>query len=458
MHREVLATLNRWRLAEVHLPLLVRGARQIGKTYLIEAFGKEYFSNMVSINFELEPEYAQCFNSYDPQAICSQVGILKRQKIIPGETLLFLDEIQECPKAITALRYFKEKMPELHVVGAGSLLEFALREKDFQMPVGRVQFFYMRPLSFREYLRAVGELPLLEFIDQVHCQTQIPNPIHQRLLSLVREYMIVGGMPAAIQSYLANKDWVACQEMQTVLLSTYRNDFGKYASLSQHKYLQTMFTRAPALIGEQIKYVRVDPDMRSRDLKRAMDDLALAGVLTKIISTKGSGFPLNAVADENRFKLLFLDLGLARRANYFDVRLLLEQDLAKSEILDAGAMAEQLVGQELLAYQSPFEETQLYYWSREAKSSQAEVDYVISIKNHIVPIEVKAGSTGRIKSLHLFMAEKSCPWGIKICSNPLSIEKNILSLPFYLISEIPRLVEELYHIADDRFQGQKDEA
>lgn len=441
MQREALDALKRWKDAEVHLPLLMRGARQVGKTYLIEALGAECFDNVLSINFELEPEYIDCFTSLEPDSIINQLSILKRQNIVAGKTLLFLDEIQECPRAIMALRYFKEKMPDLHVIGAGSLLEFALQEQDFRMPVGRVQYFYLRPLSFREYLRALGEAQLITFLSNVHSHEIIPIAIHQRLLYLVREYMTIGGMPAAIQSYLAQKNLLQCQEMQTVLLSTYRNDFGKYATQSQHKYLQKAFVRAPSLIGEQIKYVRIDPDMRSRDLKRAIEDLSLAGVLYPIYASKASGVPLHALLDEYKFKLLFLDVGLVKRANYLDINLLSENNLY---LIDAGAMAEQFVGQEIIAYQNPLEENALYYWSRDAKSSQAEIDYLFTIGSHLVPIEVKSGKTGRMKSLQVFMAEKNCSLGVRISQSPLGLDKNVFSVPFYLIGELRRLLLELY--------------
>jgi predicted AAA+ superfamily ATPase len=187
------------------MPLLLRGARQVGKSYIIEKFGKEEFESYVMLNFEQHPEYQQCFESLDPIKIINAIELITDRTIQAGKTLLFLDEIQECPKAIMALRYFKEQMPELHVIGAGSLLEFALNDEEFRMPVGRVEFMYLRPLSFGEYLLAKGHTKMKDYLKALHIGDVIEEAVHNRLLSLVREYLSLGGMPAVIAEYLASK-------------------------------------------------------------------------------------------------------------------------------------------------------------------------------------------------------------------------------------------------------------
>ena len=311
--RQIIKELISWADAPHHLPLLLRGARQVGKTFVIEQLAASRFSHFININFELEPEYCHCFESLKPEDIINSIQMLCRQKIIPGITLLFLDEIQNCPRAIMALRYFKEQMPNLHVIGAGSLLEFALNDEDFSMPVGRVQFIYLKPLSFQEFLQAQDFDDLLAATKNCTLAKPLPLIVHQKLLKLTHEYLITGGMPAAIQSYLETRDFLQTQRMQTVIMSTYRNDFGKYAKLSQHKYLLKIFTQAPGLVGQQIKYSRIDPEMRSRDLKQAIENLTQAGIIQPVFATSASGLPLSALVSEKKFKLLFLDVGLLNR-------------------------------------------------------------------------------------------------------------------------------------------------
>ncbi len=446
MKRDIDQALIRWMSDPLRIPLLLRGARQIGKTYAVRQLAKTHFKNLVEINFELEPFYANCFQSLQPNTIINLIMDLNQQKIITGETLLFLDEAQECPQAIMALRYFKELMPELHVIAAGSLLEFVLNEENFSMPVGRVQYMYMHPLSFREYLHAAGYERLAHQITQVSFESPLNDIIHQKLLSLVREYLFTGGMPDAIKAYLETKKFIDVQYKQTILLNTYRNDFGKYAKQAQHKYLQKVFDKTPMLLGQQIKYHKIDEAMRSNELKNAILSLNHAGIVFTLYSTSASGLPLQALIQEKKFKLLFLDVGLIIRATQVTAYQLLNENL---HLIHQGAIAEQLVGQELLAYQDCLLTPELYYWSRDVVGSQAEVDYVITQENHIIPIEVKSGSTGKMKSLTLFMQEKNLSLGIRISEVPLSkqtiqqnaITKEIISIPFYLISELPRLIE-----------------
>lgn len=435
MKRVLLSTLLDWKDRSEHLPLLIRGARQVGKTYLVEHFGRLFFENMVSINFELSPEYIACFATLKPVEVLNKIQILANQTIIPGKTLLFLDEIQECPNAIMALRYFKEQLPQLHVIGSGSLLEFAISQEGFSMPVGRVQYLYLRPLSFVEYLQAIEQTKILEFIQNVTITDQIPEVIHLTALKFVREYMILGGMPAVINTYINTNELMQCQELQTLLLRTYQNDFAKYASSARHKYLEQVYERTPNLVGQQIKYVNFS-DSDPRYLRDAITALKKAGVIYPVYATSASGIPLSTYVNEKKFKLLFVDIGLMKRASKLDIDLLFQESLI---LLNRGAIAEQFVGQELLAYQSAFEEAEIHYWERSAKSSVAEVDYLIQMNKSILPIEVKAGKTGSLKSLHQLMKDKELPLGIRISEQPLEIKKQILSIPLYLVSQLTRL-------------------
>jgi len=450
MDRDIEKDLLLWKQQADHMPILLRGARQVGKSYVVEKFGRAHFDNILIINFELQPELCRCFETLHPHDILANLSLLMHHKIEPGKTLLFLDEIQDCPNAIRALRYFKEQLPELHVIGAGSLLEFTLNEADFRMPVGRVQSLYLKPLSFKEYLKAIGYLDLREFIEQVDFKKSIANPIHQELLKQVRNYMSLGGMPSVLKAYLSSEsielsntsrsfDFNKCQLQQTILLSNYRQDFGKYAKLTQISHLQRVFEKAPGLVGDHFKYSKVDADARSQQIKTALELLRNAGLIYPIYSTTASGIPLISLMNEKKFKILFLDVGLMVRASHVEAELLLENII----LVNRGAIAEQFVGQELLAYTPSFEEARLYFWCREKKSSMAEVDFIITVGSKIIPIEVKAGSTGQLKSLHLLMHEKDLKMGIRVSQQPLSFNGQILSVPIYMVSEISRLVKIL---------------
>ncbi len=440
MKRRLLAELIAWQKKPIHLPLLLRGARQVGKSFLVEYFGQHYFQNTVVINFEQSPEYSDCFATLKPHDILHKIEILSGQSIIPGQSLLFLDEIQICPNAIMALRYFKEQMPELHVIGAGSLLEFALGEKGFHMPVGRVQYLYLKPLSFQEYLQAKGLDKLQAFIHTATLDTDIPDAIHDKALQMVQEYMAIGGMPMVVEHFIQNQSLRECQEYQTLVLKTYSDDFAKYADTAHHKYLQQVYDRTPGLVGQQIKYVNISANMDSRYLKEAIHSLSKAGVITPIYASLAAGLPLISHVQEKKFKLLFLDIGLLKRASRLDIDLLLNPALMLN---NRGALTEQFVGQELLAYQDPYDEAQLYYWCRDKKGSSAEVDYLSHVDSQIIPIEVKSGKTGRLKSLQILLQEKSLPLGIRISTKKLQRQGNILSIPFYMIAEIARLVSSV---------------
>ena len=440
MERDLLCHLEAWKKKSTRLPLLLRGARQVGKTFLVEEWGKRCFHNCISINFEASPEYINCFGNLKPAEIVNKITIMSGQAMVPGETLLFLDEIQACPNAIMALRYFKEQCPTLHIIGAGSLLEFALRAEGMRMPVGRIQYLYLKPVSFQEYLRGSGNTPLLEYLHHVTLDSPIPDAIHHKALALVREYMAVGGMPMVTASFLNNHAMRECQEYQTSLLKTYSDDFSKYASTARHKYLKKVYDSTPGLMGQQIKYVNISQNMDSRYLKEAIADLSKAGVIHAVHATSASGLPFNTYVQEKKFKLLFLDIGLLKRATRLDMDILIEKELL---LLNRGALAEQFVGQELLAYQDPYEEPQLYFWARDKKNSQAEVDYLINVGSTIVPIEVKAGKTGRLKSLQLLLEENRLPVGLRISEKKLEREGNIISIPLYMIHEVSRLIGSL---------------
>jgi len=441
MKRDIERDLLRWKDQKQVLPLLLRGARQVGKSYIVEAFGKERFKACITLNFERNPEYKKCFASMDPLKISSAIELITGRRIEQGATLLFLDEIQECPEAVKALRYFKEEMPGLHVIGAGSLLEFILNDEALRMPVGRVQFMYLRPLSFGEYLDASGHSMLREHLKKTQIQDGIEEVIHDKLLSLVREYFAIGGMPAAVSAFLESKSLLSCQEIQTSILTAYRRDFGKYAGRIPHRHLETIFTKVPGLIGKWLKYSTLDPNVSSAVLQNALRKLCEAGLILLIYATSGAGLPLISHMNEKKCKFLFLDTGLVQRACNLDLELLFKKQLL---LVNRGELAEQFAGQELLAYFGKDDFGALFSWMREEKSSSAEIDFLIAIESRMVPIEVKAGKIGSLRSLKIFLKEKNIPVGVRISESQLSLESHLLSIPLYMIEQLPRLVKEAY--------------
>jgi len=300
MRRDIEKELISWKSQKGRYPLIVRGARQVGKSYLVEAFGKTHFQNNVVVNFEFQPQLKDCFQSFDPSEIVNKLQLI-----------------------------------------------------------------------------------------------------------------------------------------QTALLQTYRSDFGKYAKISQHKYLQKVFDTAPRMVGQRIKYSNIDTDTRSRELKNALNLLALAGIVKPIYLTKASGLPLGAQIDEQKFKLNFLDVGLMQNSCGLPGRLSVEEDFMQ---INAGAVAEQFVGQELAAYSDKHQQGSIYFWAREKKGSMAAVDYVINIGSDILPMEVKSGKEGKLKSLRMFIDEKKSKLGIRFSRDKLSYYDKILSIPLYMVEQMPRLV------------------
>jgi len=353
LKRKIDQKLVQWKERRSRRPLLVRGARQVGKTYSITQFGENQFGNCVTINLEERPELARCFDTLIVDEILERIGILTDSEIKPGETLLFLDEIQECPLAIIALRYFYEKLPKLHVIGAGSLVEMAFKSEKFRMPVGRISSLFMEPLSFTEFLGAIDRIKLKEYLEHVEMETGV-DPIYRPELELaLRKYLMIGGMPGIVAAYVEHGPPEEIKLMQTDILQTYHVDFAKYASIAKHKYLKNIFQTAPRLIGNQCKYVHINPHVQSRDLKEALVLLTEAKCLYQVFHSAGQGIPLESQINPKKFKLLFIDVGLMQRALGLDSVIMLEEDLMT---INRGSVMEQFVGQQLLAAMDPFEE------------------------------------------------------------------------------------------------------
>jgi hypothetical protein len=299
---------------------------------------------------------------------------------------------------------------------------------------------YLKPLSFHEFLVALGETQLIGHLAKVDLQAPSSEAIHQHALLLFKQYLLVGGMPAAVQEFLNTKSFLSARRVHQLLLQAYQNDFGKYATKTQYKHLQKLFEKAPGIVGSHFKYVAIDPEARSRDLKTAVKQLAWAGLIHQVFETNASGIPLQSQVNDSKFKLVFLDVGLLQTATHLDIDAISSEDIQQ---INSGAIAEQVVGQEWVAYSDSYESPGLYFWKREKKNSDAEVDYVVQLGSKIFPLEVKAGKTGHLRSLQSFINEKHSDFGIRISSAALSYQNRVLTIPFYLIANLNRLIKSI---------------
>jgi uncharacterized protein len=401
MRRDILEKLMGWKDSPSRKPLIIRGARQVGKTYSVKEFGKEHFSNVVVLDFERERSLAPIFEKdLDPLKMIFDLEIHTGSRIIPGETLLFFDEIQACERALLSLRYFYEEMPDLHIIAAGSLLEFAMENISF--PVGRVTFEWMRPMTFKEFLTACGKDILAENIPSVFKMGAISQTLHNSLMEQLRLYFIVGGMPEAVKRFLETGSATIVKKVHDDIIYSYIQSLVKYNSKVNIESLEQVLRVIPTNIGSQIKYTHLDPDRRVEVTKSSLSILEKAMLVNLVHSTTVSGLPLGAEVRSKKFKPLFLDIGLMQSVCGIDPKeSIMTEDLNK---VYKGAVAEQFVGQEILAAGGS-ENHKLYYWSREKKNSNAEVDFVFVRNGRIYPLEVKSGAKGRMKSIHIFLEE-----------------------------------------------------
>lgn len=452
MYRKALYDLIDWKDRPSRKPLIIRGARQVGKTWLVRKFAGQ-FDNLVEINFDKNPEKAQLFASRNISRCLQLLQIDCDTEIIPGKTLLFLDEIQAAPELLPLLRYFYEERADLHVIAAGSLLEFLLADHDFSMPVGRVEYLHLGPMDMEEFLLALDQERMTKFLKDYSLNDTIPESIHLSLLNFLKLFWIVGGMPAAVVWYGNSGQLAEAIREHAVILQTYEDDFSKYRKRIYPERLRKVFRRIPALIGNKLKYVRLDPEERSRELADSLHLLEMARVIYRVRHSAANGVPLGAEAKERDFKLLFLDIGLVSTSLGLSLPgLEMVDDLL---MVNNGALAEQFVGQHLLYDGPSYEKPQLFYWNREQKSSSAEVDYLIAYEDKVVPIEVKAGKTGTLKSLQVFVAEKKSPVALRFNAMPPSCSRQktrvagkdkvpflLVSLPLYLVGQARRLIAD----------------
>lgn len=392
MQRLIEISLQQWATKKLRKPLLVRGARQVGKSWSIRNLGKTYFKdNFVELNLEKIPNLHSIFKQdFDVNRIIQELELVLGNTIEPGKTLVFIDEIQECPEAIMALRYFFEDMPNLHIIAAGSLLEFVL--SDISFPVGRVEQLAMYPMTFIEFLWAINKVKLTEILQE---KPKPESEIVTREIKLaLQKYFVIGGMPECVNIFIATNSFLEVQKIQTDLLFTYQQDFNKYKPTVNNDCINDVLQSCVQKVGQQIVYTKLSDRFTMPTIKKAFEVLTQARLLHKVKNVSAAGLPLTATGKQ--FKAIFLDIGLLVKQSGINTSKELEDDNLLG--MFKGALAEQFVGQEIIAATND-----LMYWARTEKNSAAEVDYIIEQEGSIIPIEVKAAAKGALRSLHLLL-------------------------------------------------------
>ncbi len=451
MRRTAMAFLDKWLTSDNRKPLIIRGARQVGKTWLVRHFAQSTRKKLIEVNLEKYPKLATAFSSNEPTVILKRLEGAFDTAIDARDTLLFIDEIQEAPELLAKLRWFSEDMPHLPVIAAGSLLEFVLGKQELSMPVGRVSFLYLEPFSFEEFLLAQKKDVLATHLKEFTWDSAIAEVSHEKLINLFKEYVIVGGMPAAVLSWINNHSPSDVSQIHHDIIQTYRNDFGKYSPRIPSALLNEVLTAIPQHLGKKIVFSKVNANVRSTQIKEALDLLSQAKLCHLVRASASNGVPLASQLLKQYTKAILIDVGLCSA----DLGLSLNEleSVNELDLINKGGIAEQVAGQLLRTIYPFYQEPALYYWLSTERGRDAEIDYVIQSGTHVIPIEVKAGKSGTLKSLHRFMYLKGLSKAIRINSNlPELSEINIKdtqgnnvhyqlrSIPFYLIGELNRLI------------------
>lgn len=418
IQRNIDVELLEWKDNPMRKPLLLRGARQVGKSSAVRHFGKE-FQFFAEVNFERHKTVKTFFQGdIDIRLIVQKIAIYINVPIEEGKTLLFLDEIQECPEAIMALRFFKEDYPGLHVIAAGSLLEFTLQELP-TFGVGRIHTLFMYPMTFDEFLNANNENGLISMKRQADSQHPLDAAFHEKLIEYFRIYLLVGGMPEAVLAWIKTHNFNQCTHIQEDIILTYEDDFSKYKKRVSPDLLRTTLHGICHQPGEKITFKQISADYRSSQIREAVRLLTLAGLVIPVIATSGNGIPLDAEANEKNMKILLLDSGLLLSV------LQLEGNLAQHlvdlimtgsprDLVNKGGLVEMVAGLELLRNKPCVQRQKMFYWEKSGNSI-AEIDYLDTFHLKVTPIEIKSGTQGGMKSLWQFMREKRLTEAIR-CS------------------------------------------
>lgn len=430
--RTIDSALVSWKNEPDRKPLMLRGARQTGKTSAVRHLA-EGFRHFVAVDFERDISARSFFdNDFDVSAICAKIEMRYGTPILDGQTLLFFDEIQTCPRAIEAIRYFREERPGLHVVATGSLLEFAFREiGDFG--VGRIRSAFLHPFSFREFAAALGESRLLDGARNCAFDRPLDPALHARLLDLLKTFLVTGGMPAAVARYVRTRSLLAAQREQDDILTALKADFGKYKKRVPPERIRAAFASVVRQAGSKFVYTDASAGLDYRKSKEATDLLELARLVIRVDASRANGVPLGGDIDPKRNKFLLLDTGLYLRESGLDVGAWIAD--APGDFVNRGRLAELFAGLELVKAGDPFAETRLHYWQREVRGSNAKVDYLLQNGSSILPVEVKSGTRGAMQSLHLFLAEKKAPLGLRVSQENFAAYGPVRVLPLYLAGE-----------------------
>ena len=433
--RHIDSHLQTWKESVSRKPLLVRGARQVGKSASIREFGKQ-FEYFLEINFEKKEnqDAKKIFERYSsPKRISDELYAMFRVPVLPGRTLLFLDEVQSCISAISSLRFFYEEMPDLHVIAAGSLLEFALKEIP-SFGVGRIRSLFMYPLSFDEYLRAMGFTALADTIQKSSPAQPMSDALYHQCLNHLIQHIVVGGMPEVVATYSNGGSLQDCQQILDDLMLTYDDDFAKYKSRVPSSRLKEVFLSVMEQTGAKFVYAQASQTIRHEHIKEAIELLIMAGLVYPIIHSAANGVPLAAEVNHKIRKYAVFDTGVMQRFLGLDISKILLGDTLDQ--INKGSIAELFVGLELVKSLPCNQPAQLYFWQREQRGSQAEVDYVVQIGSDIVPIEVKAGTKGSMQSMFQFLSEKKYEYGIRCSMENFGTFQNVQIYPLFAISRI----------------------
>ena len=422
MQRTLYTALVQWKNARNRKPLILQGARQVGKTWLMREFGKNEFEQVVYLNFEASTRLKSLFVSdFDIKRVLSVLEIEANQKILPNKTLLIFDEIQEAEKGLTALKYFCEQAPEYYIIAAGSLLGVSLQQNT-SFPVGKVDFLRLYPMSFFEFLENTGQGILKSHLEAQNWS--VIEPFHDKLVELLRLYYFIGGMPEAVQSYIQQGDLRAVRAIQDKILIGYENDFAKYAPIKVVPKIRLVWH---ALISQLAKehrkfvYGQIKKGARAKDFETAIQWLSDAGMVLKVSLVEKPTIPLNAYADMDAFKLFLLDIGLLNALAEVDPKILLEKNNILTEF--KGALTEQFVAQQLQIKHT------LYYWT--ATNATAEIDFLIQSQNEVIPIEVKAEENLKSKSLKVFVEKYKSETAIRTSMSPYRVQNWLTNIPLY---------------------------
>jgi hypothetical protein len=441
--RNIDSYLLEWKQDADHKPLLLRGARQVGKSSAVRHLGKT-FTHFLEVNFERDAKSRIPFQKdLKPKEIAAQLSTMYGVPIVPGKTLLFFDEIQACPEAIHSLWFFYEDFQELHVVAAGSLLEFALK-KIPSFGVGRIRSLFMYPMSFDEFLVAAGKTTWLEAKREASPEAPLFESLHDSLVEMFRSYLLVGGMPQSVANWVKTGNYLDSQQILDDIMVTYEADFSKYESRVDPMLLRRVLHSVASQVGKKFVYQSAADGVRSEKVKEALELLRDAGLIIPVIHTAANGLPLGAQTNEKFVKYLLLDSGLLLR------QLGLEQPNGMAEIsseiltsnvtdlVNKGSVTEMVAGLELLKYQRPTLRHDLYYWQNLARGAQAEVDYVLATTQGVMPLEVKSGTAGKMKSLYQFLVDKHLSMGIRSSLENFGQLEKVKIIPLYALSGLLR--------------------